>query len=86
MVNGAQKSKDRYLREKVDTFVLRVPKGTKEEIKSYAASLGKSLNSYIIDLINNDMGKTGQLENHDISKKIESEKTVKRNSLPEFFD
>ena len=39
-----QDSKDKYLKEKVDTFVLRVPKGMKNEIAEYAASQGMSLN------------------------------------------
>ena len=33
MNNGSQKAKDKYLKEKVDTFVLRVPKGDKEKIQ-----------------------------------------------------
>ena len=51
-----QDSKDKYLREKVDTFVLRVPKGKKEEIAQYAASKGMSLNGYITSLVFADMG------------------------------
>ncbi|MGI6014463.1 MAG: Arc family DNA-binding protein [Oscillospiraceae bacterium] len=50
-----QESKDRYLKEKVETFVVRVPKGQKSLIQERAKSLGKSLNSYILDLINSDM-------------------------------
>ena len=53
-----QDSKDKYLREKVDTFVLRVPKGKKQEIAEYAASKGMSLNSYITSLVFLDMGDT----------------------------
>ena len=41
-----QKSKNRYLKEKVDRVQITVPKGQ---------SLGKSLNSYVVDLINADM-------------------------------
>lgn len=51
----AQISKDKYLKEKVDTFVVRVPKGQKEEIKAYAKSKNKSLNAYILELIEKDM-------------------------------
>lgn len=51
----AQISKDKYLKEKVDTFVVRVPKGQKEEIKEYAKSKNKSLNAYISELIEKDM-------------------------------
>jgi len=81
MNNGSQKAKDKYLKEKVDTFVLRVPKGEKEKIQSYAASIGKSMNSYIVDLVFSDMnGETMRIE----PKK--EEKTVRRSSLPSFLD
>lgn len=49
-------SKDKYLKEKVDTFVLRVPKGKKDEIAEHAKKLGLSLNSYVTSLIFADMG------------------------------
>lgn len=55
-----QDSKDKYLREKVDTFVLRVPKGKKEEIAQYAASKGMSLNGYITSLVFADMGEISE--------------------------
>lgn len=50
-----QKSKNRYLKEKVDRVQITVPKGQKAIIQEYAKSLGKSLNSYVVDLINADM-------------------------------
>ena len=55
-VKTYQDSKDKYLKEKVDTFVLRVPKGKKDEIMEFAKSKGMSLNGYITDLIFSDMG------------------------------
>lgn len=51
-----QETKDRYLKEKVETFLVRVPKGDKERIQDYAKSKGKSLNAYVLDLIRADMG------------------------------
>ncbi len=80
MNNGSQKAKDKYLKEKVDTFVLRVPKGEKEKIQNYAQSLGKSLNGYILDLIKADIP--------DMSTFGKKEETapVRRNSLPSFLD
>lgn len=48
-------SKDKYLKEKVDTFVLRVPKGKKDEIAEHAKELGLSLNAYVTALIYDDM-------------------------------
>lgn len=46
----------RYL-EKQDNIQLRVPKGKKALIQDYAKSIGKSLNSYIVDLVDTDMAK-----------------------------
>ena len=51
-----QKSKDRYLKEKVDRLQITVPKGQKKIIQAHAKSKGKSLNSYVVDLIHADMG------------------------------
>ena len=80
MGNGSRKSKDKYLQEKVDTFVLRVPKGEKDKIKSYAASVGKSLNSYILDLIKRDMP--------DFERNVSKPSAPQRrkSSLPDFLD
>ena len=52
---GTQKAKDKYLQEKVDTILVRVPKGQKPILQERAKSLGKSLNSYVVDLINADI-------------------------------
>ncbi len=49
---GSQKSKDDYLKNKVDTFVLRVPKGHKQIIQNFAKDQGLSLNSFVVSLIN----------------------------------
>lgn len=51
-----QESKNRYLKEKVDNFKVYVPKGQKISIQEFAKSQGKSLNAYIVELINEDMG------------------------------
>lgn len=50
------KANNKYLTEKVDKFKIRVPKGQKISIQEFAKSQGKSLNAYIIELINEDMG------------------------------
>ncbi len=57
-----QDSKDKYLKEKVDTFVLRVPKGKKDEIMEYAKAKGMSLNGYITSLVFADMGSKLQVK------------------------
>lgn len=48
---GSQKSKDKYLKEKVDTILIRVPKGKKQVIQKYASDNGLSLNAFICKLI-----------------------------------
>ncbi len=53
---GSQKSKDKYLKEKVDTVLIRVPKGQKQVIQDYAKSKGKSLNAFVCDLIQDEIG------------------------------
>lgn len=45
----------RYL-QKLDDIRIRVPKGKKDKIKAYAESKGLSLNAYINELIDRDMG------------------------------
>lgn len=49
------KANEKYLKEKVDTFQIRVPKGQKIIIQEHAKSLGKSLNAYVVELITSDM-------------------------------
>ncbi|MDE6103188.1 MAG: antitoxin [Oscillospiraceae bacterium] len=48
-------TKKRYLKEKIDEFKVRVPKGQKVVIQEYAKSKGKSLNRFVIDLIEKEM-------------------------------
>jgi uncharacterized protein (DUF1778 family) len=48
---------NKYRKEKVDRIEILVPKGKKEEIKSYAQAKSKNLSNYIVDLIYRDMGK-----------------------------
>ena len=57
MSSKYQNTKNIYLKEKVDTIALRVPKGEKAFLKAYAEEKNKSLNSYILDLIYADIGK-----------------------------
>ena len=94
-----QDSKDKYLREKVDTFVLRVPKGKKDEIMEYAASKGMSLNGYITSLVFADMAgevmvktskpKTVKPKNDNPKPAAEQQQskdeTSKRRNMPSFL-
>ncbi len=50
-----QDTKAKYLKEKVDEFKVRVPKGQKQVIQEYAKSRGKSLNAFVYELIQNEM-------------------------------
>ena len=79
-----QDSKDKYLREKVDTFVLRVPKGKKDEIAAYAASKGMSLNGYITNLVFKDMEEITEVKPSPKAKaqKTKTEKTQKPKAQP----
>lgn len=52
-----QNTKDRYLKEKVDEFKIRVPKGQKQVIQEFAKSRGKSLNAFVYELIQAEMSK-----------------------------
>ena len=55
---AAQKrSAEKYISEKLDEIKLRVPKGQRAIIKSFAESQGKSTNQFIIDSINEAMKK-----------------------------
>ncbi|MBO5370646.1 MAG: toxin-antitoxin system HicB family antitoxin [Clostridia bacterium] len=78
MNNGSQKAKDKYLKEKVDSFILRVPKGEKAKIQERAAELGKSLNAYIVELIREDM-ESGDKKEQKVVSKV-------RSALPSFLD
>ena len=47
----------KYNKKKYDRFTLRFKKGQKQEVFAFAKARGKSLNSYIIGLIEKDIEK-----------------------------
>lgn len=47
-----KETKEKYLKEKVDEFKIRVPKGHKQIIQNFAKDQGLSLNSFVVNLIN----------------------------------
>ena len=49
--------KERYNKKVYEDIRLRVKKGQKEMIQAHAESIGKSINGYIVDLIEDDMKK-----------------------------
>ena len=59
MTPARAKASEKYRVEKVDSILIRVPKGQKAVIKSAADNKGVSVNQYIVDAVNdalkNDM-------------------------------
>ena len=51
-----QEATARYNKKAYDRINIVVPKGKRQLIKDYAASQGKSLNRFICDLIETEMG------------------------------
>jgi len=49
---ATQKAKDKYLQEKVDSVIFRVPKGEKERIQAHAKTQGESTNAFIYRAVN----------------------------------
>lgn len=57
--DAQNKAVQRYISKTYDQVSLRIPKGQREKIQRHAEQQGKSLNSYIVDLIQEDMEKAG---------------------------
>jgi len=53
---------DKYLKEKVDTIVARVPKGKKEIIQAHAAAQGESVNAFVNRAIDHEMERDNEKE------------------------
>lgn len=49
----------RYMKEKRDKLTLNLPLGDKERYKNYAESKGKSLTNLIVELLEEDIQKSG---------------------------
>jgi predicted HicB family RNase H-like nuclease len=54
---ATNKAVQRYCSRNYDLISLRVPKGRKGIISAHAADKGVSLNGYIVDLIDKEMGR-----------------------------
>lgn len=48
-----ERANEKYRKEKIDTILIRVPKGKKAEIQDAAKQKSVSLNQYIVDAIDN---------------------------------
>lgn len=59
---------EKYLKEKVDTIVTRVPKGRKEIVRAHAEARGESVNSFmnraISETMERDSAAPGASEGH----------------------
>lgn len=53
--DARRRAAQKYITEKTDEIRIRVPKGERELIKAYAASLDMSMNAFIVDLIYKEM-------------------------------
>ena len=54
-----QKAVHKYVKANYDRLELTLPKGQKEEVKSFAAAQGESVNAFIARLIEEAMKKEG---------------------------
>ncbi len=61
-----QKAVAKYMKNNYDEIKIRIKKGDKERFKAYAESQGKSLNSYIADLMYADMQLSAVEEETDV--------------------
>ena len=61
-----QKAVAKYMKNNYDEVKIRIKKGDKELFKAHAESQGKSLNSYIADLMYADIRKSAVEEETDV--------------------
>lgn len=58
MTTAAHRERNKRYRQTQDQIAVNIPKGARAGIKEHAAKKGKSLNSYIVELIEQDIGFT----------------------------
>lgn len=57
MPTEAHRNRNKRYRQTQDQIVVTVPKGARDSIKKHAAQKNKSVNSFIVELIERDMGR-----------------------------
>ena len=57
--DARERANEKYRKEKIDTILVRLPKGKKSEIQSAAIQKGTSVNQFIFDAIETAL-KTGE--------------------------
>lgn len=76
-----QDTKDKYLKEKVEEFKIRVPKGEKSIFQAQAKASGKSLNAYVVDLLHAAQDSKKEIppatENSEASGKVSRDQLIK---------
>lgn len=55
--DAQKKAAEKYIAEKTEKIGIRVPKGTKDKYKEFAARKGKSLNALIVEMLEDAMKK-----------------------------
>ena len=55
MATEAHRERNRRHKQKLDQIVITVPKGAREKIRAHAEKREKSVNRYVVELIEKDM-------------------------------
>lgn len=50
-----KKANEKYLKESVEDIRIRVPKGDKAKVQEHAASMGESMNAFVVRAIDETM-------------------------------
>lgn len=58
--DARRKASAKYLKESVEDIRIRVPKGDKAKVQSHAASVGESMNAFVVRAINETMERDNQ--------------------------
>ena len=54
------KAAKKYLKESVEDIRIRVPKGDKAKVQEHAATMGESMNAFVVRAINETMNRDNQ--------------------------
>ena len=55
-----KKANEKYLKESVEDIRIRVPKGDKAKVQEHAATMGESMNSFVVRAIDETMERDNQ--------------------------
>ena len=55
-----KKANEKYLKESVEDIRIRVPKGDKAKVQEHAATMGESMNSFVVRAIDETMTRDNQ--------------------------